>query len=310
MADTIEYGIRPDGLGIILIELCFLVANKKHSTVYVPTEDHMLYDLKRIFNISDEQMSIVYDSDRPNHPASSDLLKTFSPYYTPDTVNLFGRTLLTNRRKKPCIGLAMHHGQGLGQNTDPLGEKLPLKVFPYNKYATYDTYSKIIKFITDAGYDVITFNSKHVDVEYKTFLLNELCECVISYEGGTAHLAHMLKVPTIMLPWNYWYDGDDHWKDGSLWDPERLQAMTYHLDRRTYFLKSHEEILAWDINKLNSIIDQLHNEQGNNIWLTKPVVYDTENLSVKISGTHTTFDSFNEVTRAFIKEHILDIKFN
>ena len=38
--------------------------------------------------------------------------KTFVPYFTADTVNLFGQDYPVGRRNKPCIGLAMHHAGG------------------------------------------------------------------------------------------------------------------------------------------------------------------------------------------------------
>ena len=306
--DIINYGMRPDGLGIIVIEFCFLLSTNKKIRAFVSNQHHMLYDLKRIFNISDERLTIEFQENCINHPASNDLMKTFSSYYAPDTINVFGRTRSTGRRGKPCIGLAMHHGAGIsGNNTDPLGETQDVKEFPYNKYATYDTYSKIIKLVTDAGYDVITFNNKNVDVEHKAFLLNELCECLIGYEGGAAHLAHMLKVPTIILPWNYWYDGEDHWKDGSVWDPDRVEAHKYHIDSRTYFLKSQEEILSWDSGKLKTIIDILANNGGNNIWINETVKWDEENVILD-KNNNIKFARFPKATADFIKEHIKNIK--
>lgn len=310
MTDIIEYHLRPDGLGIVIIELCVLLATNKKIHAFVPTQNHMLYDFKRVFNISDDRLTIIYEENSVNDPASNDRMKTFVPYFTADTVRLFGEDYPVGRRNKPCIGLAMHHAGGTlgGNDFDPLGEKRALKDFPFNKFATYDTYSKIIKLITDSGYDVITFNSPKINVEYKSFLLNNLCNCIIGYEGGAIQLAHTLKVPAIVLPWNAWFDGDDHWKSGAVWDPERIESHGYHIDRQTYFLKSQEEIVAWDHEKLKLIIDSLYNNQGNNVFFTNEVTVDIENLAVTRVQENRTLGTIPDTTKDFIRTHIQDPK--
>lgn len=306
MSDIIEYHMRPEGLGIIIIELCLLLATNKCIRAVVPKQNHMIYDFKKIFKIPDDRLVIIQENNSINDPASNDLMKSFVPYFTTDTVNLFGQDYPVGRRNKPCIGLAMHHAGGsIGNNDgDPLGENRDLKDFPYNKFATYNTYSKIIKLITDSGYDIITFNSPKLNVEYKSFLLNNLCECIIGYEGGAIQLAHTLKVPAIILPWNAWFDGDDHWKDGSVWDPERIEAHGYHIDRQTYFLKSQEEICEWNNEKLKSIIDELYNNQGNNIFFTDAVNVDIENLTVNHIKENRALGRLPQETKDFIRTHV------
>ena len=308
MTDRLVYHMRPDGLGIIIIELSTLLHTGKKIHAVVPTSNHMLYDFKRIFKISDEQLIITQDPNSINDPASSDRMKDFSPYFTADTVNLFGQDYPVGVRNKPCVGLAMHHAGGnIGSNNfDPLGETRELKDFPYNKFADYETYSRIIKLVTDAGYDVITLNSHRVNVEYKTFLLNNLCDFVIGYEGGAIQLAHTLKVPSIVLPWNAWFDGWKTWRNGNAWDPERIEAHNYHIDRRTYFLNSSEEICSWDRNKLQEIVDNLYQKQGNNIFFTDRVNVDMENLTVTHINENRSLSTMSEETRAFIRTHVVD----
>jgi hypothetical protein len=306
MSNILEYRMRHDGLGIIIIELCALLATNKLIKAFVPNQNHMLYDFKRIFKISDNQLIIILEKNSVNDPASNDLMKSFVPYFTSDTVRLFGQDYPVGIRNKPCIGLAMHHAGGSinNNNTDPLGEQKELKVFPYNKFASYKTYSKIIKLITDAGYDVITFNSPKITVEYKSFLLNNLCDCIIGYEGGAAQLAHTLKVPTIILPWNCWFDGDTRWKDGTPWDPHRIEAHKYHVDHQTYFLHSQEEILSWNKEQLKLTIDSLYNNQGNNFLFDDSVVLDKETLIVDFKYKRNVFDTLPEPTKHFILKHI------
>lgn len=306
MTDRLVYHMRPDGLGIIIIELCVLLATGRPVQAVVSKPTHLLYDFKKIFGISDDQLTITFDQVSVNDTTSDDLMKAFVPYFTADTVQLFGKDYSVGSRNKPCIGLAMHHAGGnlSNDNPDPLGENRAVKDFPYNKFATYETYSGIIKLITDAGYDVITLNTQRVDLEHKAFLLNNLCDCVIGYEGGAMQLAHTLKVPCIILPWNSWIDGDTHWKDGSPWDPTRIESHKYHIDRRTWFLKAPEEILAWDRDRLKSTIESLYAGQGNNFLFGNDIVLDTQTLQVDTAREKNILSTLPEVTRTFIREHI------
>ena len=306
MDDCLEYHMRPKGLGIIIIELSTLLHTGKKIHAVVPTSNHMLYDFKRIFKIGDDRLIIAVDENSRNDIASCDRMKDFSPYFTADVVNLFGQDYPVGRRGKRCIGLAMHHGGGKinSEDTDPLGETRAVKDFPYNKFATYETYSRIIKLVTDAGYDVITFNSHAVDLEHKAFLLNNLCDAIIGYEGGAIQLAHTLKVPAIVLPWMAWFDGWTTWRDGSAWDSERIEAHNYHLDRKTYFLDSPEEICGWDRDTLRYTIDSLYQDQGNNIFFTDRVEVDFENLVVNHIKENRPLGTLKEETKEFIREHI------
>jgi len=306
MSNILEYRMRHNGLGIIIIELSLLLATNKQVHAFVPDHDHMLYDFKRIFNIGDEQLQIIVEPNSVNDPASNDLMKSFVPYFTADTVQLFGKEYPVGVRNKPCIGLAMHHAGGSinNNNHDPLGEKQELKEFPYNKFATYETYSRIIKLVTDSGYDVVTFNTPKTTVEYKSFLLNNLCDCIIGYEGGAIQLAHTLRVPAIILPWNAWIDGDTHWKDGTLWDPQRVESHKYHIDRRTYFLRSQEEIVSWDREKLRPVIDSLYNKQGNNFLFDPGTTVDQETLAVDSVFEKNVLCTLPEASKTFIQTHI------
>jgi hypothetical protein len=293
----IEYGIREGGFGILIMELSMLMHTGKPLVCYVPTPNHPLYLLKKIYKISDERLTLIQD-DRGWHPASNDMIKAFSPYIMPDVVNLFGQDYTTGRRGKTCIGLSMHaYG---------LGEDKAVKHSPYHKFATRNTYNQIIKLADLAGYDILTINQPSMSVEHKAFLLNEYCDALITYEGGTAHLAHTLKVPTIILPWKYHGDGKIIANEQ---DEIHTVAHSYHMDRKTYFLKTQEEILNWDTEKLKSIINELYNHQGNNKYYLPGVIVDTENLKIEGTVLNDPF-STGELykTREFIKTHIKDIK--
>lgn len=96
-------------------------------------------------------------------------------------------------------------------------------------------------------------------------MMNELCDCVIGYEGGIAHLAHVLKIPTVILPWRTWCNDNDKSNP-----PGDLNSIPHklHVDRQTYFLQSVNEILAWSPQELKNTVSRLYNNQGNNIYFT------------------------------------------
>ena len=53
------------------------------------------------------------------------------------------------------------------------------------------------------------------------------------------------------------------------------RAMLMHLDKKTYFLKSADEVLLWTSETLKKVKHDLHNNLGNNILLSS----DIKNLS-------------------------------
>lgn len=295
--ETIEYSIREGGFGILIMELSMLMHTGKPLICYVPTANHPLYSLKRIYKIPDSRLTIVQE-DRGWHPASNDMIKAFSPYIMPDTVTLFGQDYVTGRRGKTCIGLAMHaYG---------LGEEKTVKHSPYHKFATREIYNQIIKLADLAGYDILTINQPAMSVEHKAFLLNEYCDCLVAYEGGVAHLAHTLQVPTIILPWRCHGDGNP------ITSPEdniNWVSHSYHMDRRTWFPSTQEEITGWTTDQLRDCIESLYLGQGNNQYYHPAVQVDTENLRF---GGHIIRDPFSTgdlyKTRDFIKQHIKDIR--
>jgi hypothetical protein len=254
----------------------------------------MVYDLKRIFGIPDSQLVVELGSDGlPD--LETDELCTYAPYFHSDTVNLFGHQYSTARKKKPCVALAMHHGTGLGES----------KSMPYNKFATADDYNQTFQKLTESGYDVITMNQRGMTLEQKVYVLNELCDFVIGYEGGLHHLAHVLEIPCIVFPWQYNDCGDDPVYPGMYYETHRFQP-----DRRTWFLKTVDEFLVWSPAELITMIDRLHNQQGNNVLFANGTTLDPATLKITaIDGMDLTprimwCKTRGEYTTAFVKEHL------
>lgn len=292
MNPVLEYSFRSGGFGIAIMEISMLLHTGLELVCRVPTAGHPLFDLKRIWQVPDSRMTIQLAENCGWHPASNDMIKAFSPYYMPERVSLFGQEYATGRPNRPCIGLAMHaYG---------LGDDLLTRQSPYHKFATREIYDQIVALCDRSGYDVVTVNQPGMSVEHKAFLLTEYCAALISYEGGVAHLAHTLSVPCIVLPWRYHGDG------------ARIEpgcqitqiAHSYHMDRRTYFPVTQEEITGWTPADLHSCIDRLYRLEGNNIYYQPGVYLDRDNLKFVGLVNNDPFDT-GELwrTREFIRKY-------
>jgi hypothetical protein len=297
MSDRFCLNIRPRGLGIIVTQLSFVLATGRPGCAVVSNADNIIYDLKRIFNISDDQL--IIESGTHGHPdLETDELGTYAPYYHSDTVTVLGQQFKTGKTKKPCVALVMHHGHGLGD--DQL-----VKSMPYNKFATAEQYQKVFTWLTNLGYDVITMNQNCVELEQKIYMLNELCDFVVGYEGGLQHLAHMLKIPCIVFPWRYNDAGGEPMYPGMYYETHR-----FHADRRTWFLKTTDELVFWTRQDLDRVLDRLNSEQGNNILFAPGTVIELESLTITAhNGMNLTprimwCQTRGTYTTSFIKQHL------
>jgi hypothetical protein len=259
-----DYGLSRIGLGTTIGILCMLVDSKQPIRLHVP-EGSATFEIKSIFGLPN--IELVESNDIP---VSTDLVyltqdrsKYFSPYIVADSVNVLGQVFGTSNRPKktgkPCVGVALS-STGIDQvDFDNLG-----KTYPDNRYPPLATYNYAINLILKSGYDVITLDSNRVSLEQKVYMISQLCDAVISYEGGITHLAHMLHVPTIIFPWQYDMQGN---KLGL-----NYVAHTYHVDKKTYFLSTQEEILSWRPKHLRKTINRLHNDEGNHFLFNDDIV--------------------------------------
>jgi hypothetical protein len=260
----------------------------------VTNRDNLIYDFKRIFQIPDSQL-MIETGTHGHADLESDELCTYAPYFHADHVLFFGNQYSTARKSKPCVAVAMHHGQGLQ----------PGAGMPYNKFATAEEYGLIFQHLVDLGYDVITMNQPGQTLEQKIYLLNESCDFVIGYEGGLGHLAHVLRLPYVCLPWHLNDMGHPGQQPG-LW----YEAHRFHADRRTWFLKSVDEFLCWDRQDLAGMIDRLHREQGNNILFEPDTTIDPTTLKITAgNGMDLTprimwCQTRGQYTTAFVREHL------
>jgi len=210
----------------------------------------------RIFNIQKLKINQVDPSSLENVIAPYDLFKVYSPYYK------IHRAI----KKRPFIGIASYQ--------DSLVLEPNNTTYPNCKIYSIDQYAELYKFIKISGYDVLSLDSRDISVENKAYLISEYCECVIGYEGGIAHLCHMLNVPYIMLPWHL--------------VNVKFDSKLLHIDDKTYFLDSFEQLLSWSALDLNHCILELSIGNTNN-----ELVHDSTLILDRLNGQLITPEERN-----------------
>jgi hypothetical protein len=301
--NEIEFLLPDCGLGTHLMILSALMATDLKIHAYTWHKNNPTPELLRIFKIPENKFRVSLDPGIVKPHFHCDNIKRFSPYLEAESVNLFNNDFKITKSNKPCIALAMHHGSGLMDFNDPQS-----RVLPFNRYASPEIYNQIYKLILAAGYDPIVINRTDIDLEQKTYILNELCEAVICYEGGLAHLAHVLKVPTIMLPWRCVEQGDT---DNSCHqDLVKYSSHIFQQDRKTWFLDTQEEISDWTANILKDTIDKLHNDQGNSIYFDTNMTIDYDSLKIFHKSVKIDFNfGLSDWEKEFIKKYTIPEKF-
>jgi hypothetical protein len=296
------------GQTIQVLSLLLHVSPKTVITTPLPWFASDLNSFKSIFNISNDQLVIKHDDIGPPNLYSDpgDHAKILSPYIRPAQINLFGKNFSTNKRNKPCIGIAIAKNavelkslinHGVPSTESGQGD---------SRYHEFNIYEKIIKLALSSGYDVITLNI-HTTLEEKTYQISQLCDCVITYEGGIAHLAHCLDVPCIMLPWQnrFWAPpNEDHPLLDTTYGIPITRAEIMHMDKSTYFLESAAEILSWNSDNLYYTIETLYNKKGNNKLLTKEMVDCIEKNNKKDILDFLTFGNCDQPTRNIVIDHM------
>ena len=278
------------------VQFLSLVLHVNIQTVVVTScnrTEKMLTTFKSVFSIPNDRLVIKYDPDnKKSSDFESDRCKPLSPYPKCPQLSLFGKKFSINRSEyKPCIGIAITKNRTdlellINHGSDFTG-------FDHRRSYDYDVFEKIMKLVLSSGYDVITLNTD-TSLEEKIYLISQLCDCVIGYEGGVMHLAHCFDTPCIMLPWKPEYELDD--PDHPV---HATRAEKTHLDKSTYFLSGPDEILEWRPDKLRQILQQLKNGSGNNKLLLPGFANSILNIDSFLWQMET-----DQVTTSLIKEHM------
>lgn len=255
------YDHSVSGLGSTLC----MISVMKHipNPVIIRCEDQPTTDfinlLLTIFKIpSNEVKCVVSELFYPSIAGvHMDLLKELSPYHKPEVFSLLGKDIPVNTNKKPCAILSRTGNVSVSFDTfDEINEQ---PSFPNNRYYSVKEYASIYSLLTRAGYDVISLDNFYITIEEKIEIMNSFADVFVGYEGGLAHLSHMLRIPTIILPWHRHSNGvhfsTEHYKT--------FYPQTLHIDDDIYFVSDIEEILNWNTTDLLTIIDKLKNNEGN-----------------------------------------------
>lgn len=259
-----------------------MVSVMKHipNPVIIRCEDQPTTDfvnlLLTIFKIpSNEVKCVVGELFYPSLAGvHMDLLKEFSPYHKPEVFSLFGNDVPVNTNKKPCAILAKTGNVSVSFDTlDEINEQ---PSFPNNRYYSVKEYASIYSLLTRAGYDVISLDNLYITIEEKIEIMNSFGDVFVGYEGGLAHLSHMLRIPTIILPWHHSPDGVDFLPE----ENKCHHPHTLHIDDDIYFVSDIEEILNWNTTDLLTIIDKLKNNEGNH-----PVLNSDTKITIKNDDT-------------------------
>ena len=233
--------------------LCLLsaLANIPAPVNLYTSNDHQTYDrlvqYKRIFRIPKDQLEIFPMETSGNFNNVGWPVKFFTDYHKPLYVNLKNGSvkLNVNPLEKKCIAIAAQF------------DKNPSKAdqWPWCRGRPIEYWAKIFAHIKLMGYDVITVDHAQHDLEHKIELLAKHCRAIISYEGGMAHLAHMLGLPCFLVDWK-------------LPSPSttlgNFHCEFVHKTNTVYILRTDSEMFEWDKNKFDSKIFQLEQGNGNN----------------------------------------------
>lgn len=288
----LEYQTSGLALGTTIIHLSMLLDSRHPVILHAPENYTVLRDLKRICNIPDNQLIIKTQEHITDDlwRKCGDQGKFFSPYFNVNHVTLFGQDRPVGRRGKPAVGLA----------TWDLQYEFENNLFPYNRLYPREYWAKVFTLIQSAGYDIITFNMLDVNLEQKIWMLNELCNCVIGYEGGICHLAHVLQIPTIILPWHCYGDGTIG-GEGLWYFPQKIQ-----IDPLSWFLKDSKELLSWNNTQFKNIINKLYDKQGNNVYYSDQLNINSDTLQIfSTTAPHIPLNPIlTEFERNFIQDYI------
>jgi hypothetical protein len=233
--------------------LCLLSALANiPSTVDLQVDDrhdtyNRLAQYKRIFRIPDSQLKVTrskFISGNINNVGWP--IKVFSEYYRPTHVNVNGQQLKVkdNTSQKKCIAIAC--------STDLAG---PENEWPWCRSRPTEFWGRLMSWVKEMEYEVITVDHACHKLENKIELMVKNCRAIISYEGGMAHLAHMLDIPCFILDWKL---------PSPSTTLDRFHCEFVHMTNSVYIVRNDEELFKWNKNDFDTKIFDLENGKGNN----------------------------------------------
>ena len=255
------------GLGDYLCMISAWMDVSEPIEVFCDNKEHQydrLSQLVKVLRIPDNKLKITYNENHKGDFSGAWHLKIFSNYYRPEQVLVDGEKIDTTdkNRKRMVIGIAGYSGLDFyldndyniirGSNINE-GNKRSHMV-PQVKFQALDFYGEVFKFARRCGYDVVTLDHPS-NLEHKVKTLVEQCDAVIAYEGGIAHLCHVLRVPCFVF--NYRNTEAD-----AIYG--QFQVPYIHQSKTMYFLKNPLELLSWDKDKFMNLVSGLRHETCTN----------------------------------------------
>jgi hypothetical protein len=216
-----------------------LAVNNKYNTF-----DRLTHYAK-IFRIPKSQLEIIPTEENGMFNNVGWPVKLFTEYYKPLFVNVHGQVVKLNNGRKDCIAIVAAFEQ------DPTGNN----EWPWCRNRSLDYWARIFSWLKAMNYDVVTLDYAYHDLENKVEILAKHCKAIISYEGGMAHLAHMMNLPCFLVNWN-------------LPSPSTTLGSFHcefvHKTNSVYILHNDEEIFTWDRAAFDSKIEDLLQGKTNN----------------------------------------------
>jgi hypothetical protein len=240
------------GLGDNLC-LISLLANVKEPVELLVDDRHETYEklsrYKQIFMIPDSKLTITKSATNGDFKNTGWPLKLTMDYYRAPQVLVNGQILdtVTERdSEKRCIAVAAFYDDAPEDSKNE---------WPWCKRRDLAYWSEIFAYFKSLHYDVITVDRHMFDLENKIEAMVKNCKAVVSYEGGMAHLAHMLNIPVFLVDWTYPTPSTNL---------DRFHCEFVHRSKSMYLLRDDRELLSWNEDKFNRVVYELTQGKTNN----------------------------------------------
>lgn len=240
------------GLGDNLC-LISLLANVKEPVELLVDDRHETYErlskYKQIFMIPDSKLTITRSAANGDFKNTGWPLKLTMDYYRAPRVLVNEQILDTvteHDGEKRCIALAAFYEDAPQDNHNQ---------WPWCKRRDLSYWSEIFAYFKSLHYDVITVDRHMFDLENKIEAMVRNCKAIVSYEGGMAHLAHMLNIPVLLIDWTYPTPSTNL---------DKFHCEFVHLSSSIYLLRDDRELFSWDGDHLERVIYDLRQGRTNN----------------------------------------------
>lgn len=221
------------------VDLC---VNNVHDT------HDRLQHYKKIFRIPDSQLQIQQCTESGNFNNVGWPVKLFSDYFRPSYISVNGQTIQTRTKldsSKKYIAIA--------------GSTIPddsgLNEWPGCRSRPQEFWNKVYGWVKSIGFEAVSVDHHFTSLEEKIEILSKHCKAIISYEGGMAHLAHMLRLPCILLDWK-------------LPSPStqlgQFHCEFVHKTDSVYILRNDDELFSWNEGMFNTVVTDLYQGTTNN----------------------------------------------